>query len=822
MADSLSAFDLRPGQMIGGYMLVSQLGGGAMGTVWTVEDQIGNRFAMKILRDSLSEDAPLAPDVQRDKTAARERLRREAMALSRIRHPGVAAIVDMELDDALAFIVTELIDGENLREDVRRNGPYEGEYLELLAEKLVSAVDAVHRAGIIHRDIKPTNVMVSSTGPVLVDFGIAMGVGESHVTRTGLVMGTPGFIAPEVVEGAEPDEETDWWSLVSALAFAATGRPVFGSRPLMTVLQREEAGVADVRGLPPSLASAFVSALDPDRSRRLPVGLLLQAIQEAGRRPGGNMFPGGGAPNAGFGQPLSGQQAYSRQADGQQIRGNQQSMTDPGAMRPFDARFGVADARGNDTEKTSGVGNPRRNWSHESNAMPTTTVIAEAGGADAEETALLGELDGFGTGAASAFGPRHAVPGRHSHGEARALVRDLAHGFQAARGADPEETSAGGLEAMPEFEEPYNGSDEAGGERFAVPGSDGSSPFAGMDTGGQTMLLREPRISASNPDSRPARPRQRPRAATVADFDPYATADTSSRASGILRANTIAGNRRNAFGNLDNSAVHDNGIVRGDGSGLFDKSFDEPVGRPDARGFSRQRAGKQAAVPHGRALAWFFAIPLTVLCAGLPVWGAAVGLFVLWIAAVYGYGVLAQRKREQRHGGARGSDALMAVFLGPFHLVRATIRLIPGILVWLLCLLLSDCFAFLPIDLGQTTGHVIGLTAVRLAFLGGTPRSSSGLLTAGFGLIAWLLLSQTNLGSPQAHLGFDAAWTSLRRGVAHIRDNADDAEDEDLLDHPASARLGIALLLLLVAFLAAAVMIFATLPAIDWSPLAVF
>ena len=131
MTDSLSAFDLRPGQMIGGYVLVSQLGGGAMGTVWTVEDQIGNRFAMKILRDSLSEDAPLAPDAQRDETAARERLRREAMALSRIRHPGVAAIVDMELDDALAFIVTELIDGENLREDVRRNGPYKGEYLEL-------------------------------------------------------------------------------------------------------------------------------------------------------------------------------------------------------------------------------------------------------------------------------------------------------------------------------------------------------------------------------------------------------------------------------------------------------------------------------------------------------------------------------------------------------------------------------------------------------------------------------------------------------------------------------------------------------------------
>ena len=77
--------------------------------------------------------------------------------------------------------------------------------------------------GIVHRDIKPTNVMVSAAGPVLVDFGIAMGEGESHVTRTGLVMGTPGFIAPEIIDGAESDDATDWWSVASVLAFAATG-----------------------------------------------------------------------------------------------------------------------------------------------------------------------------------------------------------------------------------------------------------------------------------------------------------------------------------------------------------------------------------------------------------------------------------------------------------------------------------------------------------------------------------------------------------------------------------------------------------------------
>ncbi len=124
----------------------------------------------------------------------------------------------MELD-ALAFIVTELIEGKSLRENVRINGRYVGDDLERLSHKLIAAAKAVH-APASCTDIKPTNVMVSTTGPVLVDFGIAMG-GESHVTRTGLVMGTPGF-APEIIDGTESDEMTDWWSVASVLAFAAT------------------------------------------------------------------------------------------------------------------------------------------------------------------------------------------------------------------------------------------------------------------------------------------------------------------------------------------------------------------------------------------------------------------------------------------------------------------------------------------------------------------------------------------------------------------------------------------------------------------------
>lgn len=311
----LNALDLQAGDIVGGYTLISRLGGGAMGSVWRVRDGGGAMYAMKILRDSLRDDNEITNDgalfeglhanvgegIGNDSNAdqdngnsnpsaqshrhshdihltARERMRREAAAMRKVNHPGVCSIVDMELDDSLAFIVTELIEGKNLRDDVAANGRYVGDDLQRLAAKLIDAVQAVHAQGIIHRDIKPTNVMISASGPVLVDFGIAMTEGESHVTRTGLVMGTPGFIAPEIIDGAESNEATDWWSLASVIAFAATGRPVFGSKPMMAVLEREASGNANLAGLAPNTLAALRSALNPDPSKRCSPQDLLQGI----------------------------------------------------------------------------------------------------------------------------------------------------------------------------------------------------------------------------------------------------------------------------------------------------------------------------------------------------------------------------------------------------------------------------------------------------------------------------------------------------------------------------------------------------------------
>lgn len=342
----LNALNLEAGEEIGGYTLISRLGSGAMGSVWRVKDDGGQEYAMKILRDSLVDDGETTGQAARDHATARERLRREAMALRRIKHPGVCSIVDMELDDAVAFIVTELIEGRNLREDVAANGRYVGDDLERLSRKLIDAVEAVHAAGIVHRDIKPTNVMVAASGPILVDFGIAMGEGESHVTRTGLVMGTPGFIAPEIIDGAESSEATDWWSTASVLAFAATGQPVFGTKPMMAVLEREAHGNANLSGLPARTAAAFRSALDPDPDHRCTPKQLLHTIAADALN------------------PAAWDDAQDQMVDGQTVvfppADDSERSEDGGAMLPFDGGNAANAERTGDAAMQAD--NPRSLW----------------------------------------------------------------------------------------------------------------------------------------------------------------------------------------------------------------------------------------------------------------------------------------------------------------------------------------------------------------------------------------------------------------------------------------------------------------------------
>ena len=252
---------------IEGYRLVRQIGAGGMGVVHEAYDADGNRVAVKILHEAIAADP-----------AARTRLRREVELLHRVRDAGVARVLDAEVDGATAFVVTELVDGPTLEDDVREQGPLEGAELAGLAHGLAEGLHAIHTAGITHRDLKPGNVMLSPRGPVIIDFGIAQVADDVRLTQTGMVTGTPGYLDPDVIAGADPGPAGDWWAWAAVITFAATGRPPFGRGGMQAVLARVSTGVVDVEGLPERLGRVLHSALDPQPARRLTPRDVLAAL----------------------------------------------------------------------------------------------------------------------------------------------------------------------------------------------------------------------------------------------------------------------------------------------------------------------------------------------------------------------------------------------------------------------------------------------------------------------------------------------------------------------------------------------------------------
>ena len=259
-----------PGDDVGGYTIVRPLGTGATGTVYVAEDGGGAQVALKVLHPAYA----ATPD-------SRDRLLREVAAMRKVRDDAFVTVLDAEADGHEAFIVMELVDGPSLEDEVLGGGPFDAEDLLELAEKLARALRSVHAAGLVHRDVKPSNILLAEHGPVLIDFGIAQATADSRLTSHGFVMGTPGYLAPELLDGAEPSPAGDWWGWAAALAFAVTGRAPFGVRPLEAVLGRVRAGEVDLAGAGPLTAEALRGALDPDPTRRTSPDEVIEALRDA-------------------------------------------------------------------------------------------------------------------------------------------------------------------------------------------------------------------------------------------------------------------------------------------------------------------------------------------------------------------------------------------------------------------------------------------------------------------------------------------------------------------------------------------------------------
>lgn len=260
---------LKPGSELGGYRIIEVLGTGGMGQVFRAADGDGVEVAIKVLHPHLSRDEE-----------ARERLRREVSALHRVRGHRVARVLDAEADGLEAFVVTELLNGLTLDQSVREEGVFSGHELVQLAEELAEALHAIHAVDVIHRDLKPSNVMLTADGAKVIDFGIAQVGDESRITQTGLVVGTAGYLAPEVFAGAPPTtERIDWYAWAAVLLFAATGKQPFGTGPLQAVVARMERGEPELTGLPVGIAAGLRAGLHPDPQQRASPAAVLRQLR---------------------------------------------------------------------------------------------------------------------------------------------------------------------------------------------------------------------------------------------------------------------------------------------------------------------------------------------------------------------------------------------------------------------------------------------------------------------------------------------------------------------------------------------------------------
>lgn len=276
------AAETRPGTVIGGrYTLARPLGAGGFGQVWQAHDPVlGVDVAVKQVRL----DGAL-PDEARAELLARAA--REARHAARLRdHPHIVTVYDVvEVDEGpwrVPWIVMQWVDGRSLAEELKRDGPLDPKRATQVAEALLGALDAAHRVGVVHRDVKPANVLLAADGSVLLaDFGIAVAQTDPRLTRTSLVIGSPGYMAPERWQGAEGDGRADLFSLGVTLYEALEG--VLPFRPdNPTAALTEEPRPMERAG---ALAPLLLALLEKDPARRPTVDAARKLLTPPSRPP---------------------------------------------------------------------------------------------------------------------------------------------------------------------------------------------------------------------------------------------------------------------------------------------------------------------------------------------------------------------------------------------------------------------------------------------------------------------------------------------------------------------------------------------------------
>ena len=265
--DELQSADPR---RIGPYVLQGRLGSGGMGRVYLGRSPGGRQVAIKVIRADLAEN----PDF-------RARFAREASAARKVSGIFTAPVVDADLDGPVPWLATSYIAGPSLADAVAERGPMPATPVLRLAAGLAEGLAAIHSAGVIHRDLKPANVLLAEDGPRLIDFGISRSMEASAITRTGMVVGSPGFMSPEQAEGRPVGPASDIFSLGAVLTFAATGEGPFGEGSTVALLYRVVTGEPNIRGTPDEIRPLIERCLAKDPQQRPTAAALLATLSTA-------------------------------------------------------------------------------------------------------------------------------------------------------------------------------------------------------------------------------------------------------------------------------------------------------------------------------------------------------------------------------------------------------------------------------------------------------------------------------------------------------------------------------------------------------------
>jgi eukaryotic-like serine/threonine-protein kinase len=288
--------EISSGARLGPYVVISALGAGGMGEVWRAKDtRLEREVAIKVLPAGFAEDALL-----------RIRFDREAKAISSLNHPHICTLHDVGHENGLHFLVMELIDGESLADKLQR-GPFPPEQVLRYGAQIATALDAAHRQGVIHRDLKPGNIMITKTGAKLLDFGLAkasdaalsghsvLPTQAKPVTQQGTILGTFQYMSPEQLEGIEVDARSDIFALGAVLYEMATGRRAFQGTSktslIAAIVSSQPAPISTIAPLtPPALEHVVRKCLEKDPDERWQsahdVASELRWISEAGSQAG--------------------------------------------------------------------------------------------------------------------------------------------------------------------------------------------------------------------------------------------------------------------------------------------------------------------------------------------------------------------------------------------------------------------------------------------------------------------------------------------------------------------------------------------------------